>query len=74
MRSTIRLLMPERPFERLQSCSRRAGRCKWSKREIDDNTKELAKLIHPPKFVCLKCARSAKHKANLCKPLSIKRI
>jgi hypothetical protein len=42
--------------------------CKLSSKDIEDNFKELAKLVKKSKYICAKCARSSNDKSVLCKP------
>ena len=47
--------------------------CKWGKDDIKKNIATVLELTAAPKFVCLNCARTAKRKVNLCKPLDIEK-
>jgi hypothetical protein len=42
--------------------------CKWDKEDISSNIDAIYELTAKPKYVCEKCARVAKLKANVCKP------
>ena len=42
--------------------------CKWSKDDISKNIEKIYTLTADPNYVCEKCARVAKLKANVCKP------
>jgi hypothetical protein len=42
--------------------------CKWEKNDIKVNLQAIYALTADPKYVCEKCARVAKLKANVCKP------
>ncbi|MBS4722609.1 hypothetical protein J4G62_20475 [Aeromonas caviae] len=46
--------------------------CEWRRHEIPADLKTLRKIVHKPKFVCGKCARSANDKDYLCQPLRLK--
>jgi hypothetical protein len=43
--------------------------CKWGKEDIKANIDVIYELTAKPKFVCQNCARVARRKSNLCKPL-----
>lgn len=45
--------------------------CKWGKDNIQDNLAEVIELTAKPKYVCQKCARVARRKANVCDPYEI---
>ncbi|KAA3645825.1 MAG: hypothetical protein DWQ07_11535 [Chloroflexi bacterium] len=47
--------------------------CDWEKEEIIGSFDVLRDIVHKPKYVCQKCARSASKKRYLCKPTSMKR-
>jgi len=42
--------------------------CDWSKKDIEKHFEELCRLTADPRFVCRKCARSARDADQLCKP------
>lgn len=42
--------------------------CKWEKGDIKKNIGKIYKLTANPKYVCEKCARVSRLKANVCKP------
>ncbi len=42
--------------------------CKWGKNDIKANIDAIYELTADPRYVCEKCARVAKLKANVCKP------
>ena len=42
--------------------------CKWSKEDISKNIDKIYNLTADPRYVCEKCARVSKLKANVCKP------
>lgn len=42
--------------------------CKWDKNDIKKNIEKIYELTAKPKYVCQKCARVSKLKANVCKP------
>jgi hypothetical protein len=43
--------------------------CKWDKDDISRHINFIYELTAKPRFVCEKCARVARLKANVCKPL-----
>jgi hypothetical protein len=45
--------------------------CKWGKDAIKDHIEDVIDLTAKPKYVCQKCARVARRKANLCDPYEI---
>jgi hypothetical protein len=45
--------------------------CKWGRDNIKDNLAEVIELTAKPKYVCEKCARVARRKANVCDPHEI---
>jgi hypothetical protein len=45
--------------------------CKWGKDTIKDHIADVIELTAKPKFVCEKCARVARRKANVCDPHEI---
>lgn len=45
--------------------------CKWDKDEIKDDLDKLKKIVTPPKYICLKCGRTAKDEDYLCKPAEL---
>ena len=47
--------------------------CKWGKEDIKANIEGLRVLTAKPGYVCQNCARVARRKANLCKPLEFKK-
>lgn len=44
--------------------------CKWPKEDIEEHLDLIYELTAKRKFVCRNCARVARRKANLCKPLA----
>ncbi|SKA01599.1 hypothetical protein SAMN02745127_01857 [Oceanospirillum multiglobuliferum] len=44
--------------------------CKLDKSDISKHLKELAEITQPSHYICGKCARSARDKKWLCRPLS----
>lgn len=42
--------------------------CKWEKNDIKKNIMKIYEMTAEPKYVCEKCARVSKLKANVCKP------
>ncbi len=44
--------------------------CKWDKEAIAANIDVIYELTAKRKFVCRNCARVARRKANLCKPMA----
>ncbi len=42
--------------------------CKWGKDDLKKNLDAIYSLVANPKYICEKCARVSKLKANLCKP------
>ena len=42
--------------------------CKWDKDDISRNIRQIYELTADPRYVCEKCARVARNKANVCKP------
>jgi len=47
--------------------------CKWGKDDIKANIDQIHELTAKPKYVCQNCARVARRKANLCKPLAFEK-
>jgi hypothetical protein len=47
--------------------------CKWGKSDIKKNVISIYDLTAKPKYLCEKCARVAKVKANVCKPYQFKK-
>jgi hypothetical protein len=45
--------------------------CKYKKEKIEENLETLKKIVKDPKFICRKCARSAKDDKYLCKPATL---
>ncbi|HEY5791902.1 MAG TPA: hypothetical protein VIS74_01300 [Chthoniobacterales bacterium] len=45
--------------------------CDWSKSDIEKHFDKLCELVQEPRFVCRKCARSARSSKSLCKPQAI---
>ncbi len=45
--------------------------CKYSKKDVEGNLKEISSLVCEPKFICAKCARAANIEEILCNPKSI---
>ncbi len=46
--------------------------CKLDKHDIEENIDNIVPLVSEPKYLCLKCARVATKKKNLCTPIKIK--
>ena len=46
--------------------------CKLDKHDIEENIDNIVPLVSEPKYLCLKCAREATKKNNLCSPIKIK--
>ncbi len=46
--------------------------CKWDANMIEAKMDDLVKMVAKPRFVCEKCARSARQKKHLCKPYLFK--
>lgn len=44
--------------------------CKLDKSDISKHLKTLAEITQPSHYICGKCARSARDKQWLCRPLS----
>lgn len=47
--------------------------CQLKSKEIEKNLHEIMKEIAKPKYVCERCARAAREKKHLCKPVKIVR-
>jgi hypothetical protein len=47
--------------------------CKWGKENIKKNMADVIDLTAQPKYVCQKCARVARRKANVCDPFQVTR-
>jgi hypothetical protein len=45
--------------------------CKWGKGVIQDHLEEAIELTAKPKYICGKCARVARRKANVCDPYEL---
>ena len=45
--------------------------CKYGKKDVEGNLKELALLVSEAKFICTKCARAAKTEEIQCQTKSI---
>ncbi|MCM8541734.1 MAG: hypothetical protein NE328_15805 [Lentisphaeraceae bacterium] len=45
--------------------------CKWGRKAIEDNFKEVTKIVANPRYLCKKCGRSAGSKKYLCKSTTI---
>ena len=45
--------------------------CKWGKENIKKNLADVIDLTTHPKYVCQKCARVARRKANVCDPFQV---
>lgn len=43
--------------------------CKWAK--VDKDLDAFKKAVLPPKYACRKCARIARTKKQLCKPIAL---
>lgn len=46
--------------------------CKLDKHDMEERMPDIVSLVSEPKFICRKCARVAKNKKYLCKPIKIK--
>ncbi len=46
--------------------------CKLDKHDMEERIPDIVSLVSEPKFICSKCARVAKNKKYLCKPIKIK--
>jgi len=46
--------------------------CKLDKHDMEESMDTLVKLVAEPHYLCGKCARVAKKKKYLCKPVKIK--
>jgi len=44
--------------------------CKYKKEKIE-NLETLKQIVKNPRFICRKCARSAKDEKHLCKPVTL---
>lgn len=47
--------------------------CKWRRHEIPGELGALRKIVHKPRFICGKCARSARDQDYLCQPIALKK-
>ena len=45
--------------------------CKYGKKDVEANLKEISLLVNEPKFICSKCARAANIAEIVCHPKSI---
>ena len=45
--------------------------CKLDSKEIENNLKEISKLVEKPKYICKRCARVSNDKKFLCKPIKL---
>lgn len=45
--------------------------CKWKKKEIEKNLRDITRIVETSRFVCKDCARSACEKNYLCKPIKL---
>ena len=45
--------------------------CQWDKAGIESDLAQLAALVGKPRYVCKKCARAARSKKSLCKPVRL---
>lgn len=45
--------------------------CKWKKKTIERNMRELIHLVDKPRFLCKDCARVAHDKEFLCNPIKL---
>jgi len=45
--------------------------CKWKRKDIEPNIRELKHIINKPRFICKVCARAAHDKNYLCKPIKL---
>ena len=48
--------------------------CDWSKSELKDNARQLAKLVCDASHYCTKCGRVANDRQVLCKPKKLPRV
>jgi len=46
--------------------------CDYSRKDIDKDLSKILTLVRTPKYICIKCARAAKERDALCKPIKIK--
>jgi len=46
--------------------------CSLDRDEIEDNIDEIAKIVSGARYICRKCARVARKKKYLCKPVRLK--
>ncbi|MFZ4524579.1 MAG: hypothetical protein ACOYOE_03285 [Chlorobium sp.] len=46
--------------------------CKLDKHDMEESLDTIVKLVAKPHYLCDKCARVAKKKKYLCKPVKIK--
>jgi hypothetical protein len=46
--------------------------CKLDKHDMEERMDDIAPIVSEPKYICSKCARVAKKKKYLCKPVKIK--
>ena len=44
--------------------------CKWGKKKIEENFKEVTDIVTNSKYICKKCGRTASDKKYLCKATS----
>lgn len=47
--------------------------CQLKSKEIEKNLRDVMKEVAKPRYVCEKCARAAREKKLLCKPVKIVR-
>ncbi|NQZ56595.1 MAG: hypothetical protein HRT88_03885 [Lentisphaeraceae bacterium] len=45
--------------------------CKLGKKGIEENFKEISRIVANPNYLCRKCGRSASSKKYLCKGVSL---
>ena len=55
----------------MDSKLKRKSFCKWGKENIKKNIADVIDLTTQPKYVCQKCARVARRKANVCDPFQL---
>lgn len=46
--------------------------CDWSKKDYQDKFDLLKKIVHHPRYACIKCGRAASAKKWLCKAKPLK--
>lgn len=45
--------------------------CKWKKKDLENDFGDLLTIVAKPKYVCKRCARAARARKFLCKPVSL---